>query len=172
MGVTRLMIRCPKCSEENPPRFRLCGYCGAPLAAVEPLPAHEVRKTVTLIFSDLKDSTALGERLDSEALHEVKERYFNAMAAEIKRHGGKIEKYIGDAIMAVFGLPRAREDDALRAVRAAIGMQSVLCVLNDSLSARFGVVLASRTGVNTGEVVAIDDPMASPRATTGSGSGT
>ena len=76
--------------------------------ATSALPAHEVRKTVTLIFSDLKDSTALGEQLDSEALHEVKERYFAAMAAEITRHGGKIEKYIGDAIMAVFGLPRAR----------------------------------------------------------------
>ena len=115
------MIKCPACGEENPPKFRLCGYCGAPLAAAPAaaLPVHEMRKTVTLIFSDLKDSTALGERLDTEALHEVKERYFAAMAAEITRHGGKIEKYIGDAIMAVFGLPQAHEDDALRAVRAA-----------------------------------------------------
>ncbi len=161
------MIRCPKCNEENPPKFRLCGYCGAPLIAVEAQPVHEVRKTVTLIFSDLKDSTALGERLDSEALHEVKERYFNAMAAEIKRHGGKIEKYIGDAIMAVFGLPRAHEDDALRAVRAAIGMKGVLSDLNELLSARFCVVLANRTGVNTGEVVAIDDPSADQKLATG-----
>jgi len=161
------MIRCPSCSEENPPKFRLCGYCGAPLAAAESLPAHEVRKTVTLIFSDLKDSTALGERLDSEALHEVKERYFSAMAAEIKRHGGKIEKYIGDAIMAVFGLPRAHEDDALRAVRAAIGMRAVLNGLNELLSSRFGVVLANRTGVNTGEVVAMDDPNADQKLATG-----
>jgi class 3 adenylate cyclase/tetratricopeptide (TPR) repeat protein len=161
------MIRCPSCREENPPRFRLCGYCGAPLTAVESLPAHEVRKTVTLIFSDLKDSTALGERLDNEALHEVKERYFSAMAAEIKRHGGKIEKYIGDAIMAVFGLPRAHEDDALRAVRAAIGMRAVLNGLNEQLTSRFGVVLANRTGVNTGEVVALDDPGADQKLATG-----
>ena len=161
------MIRCPGCGEENPPKFRLCGYCGTPLITAEALPVHEVRKTVTLIFSDLKDSTALGERLDSEALHEVKERYFNAMAAEIKRHGGKIEKYIGDAIMAVFGLPRAHEDDALRAVRAAIGMQSVLRGLNETLGARFGVVLANRTGVNTGEVVAVDDPTADQKLATG-----
>ena len=161
------MIRCPGCGEENPPKFRLCGYCGTPLIIAEALPVHEVRKTVTIIFSDLKDSTALGERLDSEALHEVKERYFSAMAAEIKRHGGKIEKYIGDAIMAVFGLPRAHEDDALRAVRAAIGMQSVLQGLNESLSARFGVVLANRTGVNTGEVVAVDDPTADQKLATG-----
>ncbi len=161
------MIRCPGCGEENPPKFRLCGYCGTPLTSGEAQPLHEVRKTVTLIFSDLKDSTALGERLDSEALHEVKERYFSAMAAEIKRHGGKIEKYIGDAIMAVFGLPRAHEDDALRAVRAAIGMQAVLRGLNESLSARFGVVLANRTGVNTGEVVAVDDPTADQKLATG-----
>jgi class 3 adenylate cyclase/tetratricopeptide (TPR) repeat protein len=163
------MIKCPACGEENPPKFRLCGYCGAPLAAAAAaaLPAHEVRKTVTLIFSDLKDSTALGEQLDSEALHEVKERYFAAMAAEITRHGGKIEKYIGDAIMAVFGLPRAREDDALRAVRAAVGMRDKLKELNETLEKRFGVTLAARTGVNTGEVVALDDPTADQKLATG-----
>jgi class 3 adenylate cyclase/tetratricopeptide (TPR) repeat protein len=162
------MVRCPACGEENPPKFRLCGYCGAPLASVPPpLPAHEVRKTVTLIFTDLKDSTALGERLDSEALHEVKERYFGAMAAEIERHGGKIEKYIGDAIMAVFGLPRAHEDDALRAVRAAVGMQGVLSRVNEDLTKRFGVTLANRTGVNTGEVVATDDPTRDQKLATG-----
>jgi class 3 adenylate cyclase/tetratricopeptide (TPR) repeat protein len=162
------MVKCPACGEENPPKFRLCGYCGAPLAAaVAALPVHEVRKTVTLIFSDLKDSTVLGERLDSEALHEVKERYFAAMAAEIKRHGGKIEKYIGDAIMAVFGLPRAHEDDALRAVRAAVGMRDKLKELNETLEKRFGVTLAARTGVNTGEVVALDDPTADQKLATG-----
>ena len=74
-----------------------------------------MRRTVTIIFCDLKGSTELGEALDPEVLHEVKERYFQAMAAEITRHGGKIEKYIGDAIMAVFGLPQLHEDDALRA---------------------------------------------------------
>ena len=93
----------------------------APRAAA-PLPSSEVRKIVTIIFSDLKGSTALTEKIDAEAINEVKERYFTSMAAEITRHGGKIEKYIGDAIMAVFGLPRAHEDDALRAVRAAHGM--------------------------------------------------
>jgi class 3 adenylate cyclase/tetratricopeptide (TPR) repeat protein len=163
------MINCPQCNEENPPKFRLCGYCGAPLAAAvaAALPAHEVRKTVTLVFTDLKDSTALGERLDSEALHEVKERYFASMAEQIQRHGGKIEKYIGDAIMAVFGLPRAHEDDALRAVRAAVGMRDKLQELNAGLEKRFGVTLAARTGVNTGEVVALDDPTADQKLATG-----
>ena len=102
------MVKCPGCGEENPPKFRLCGYCGTPLAAAPPpVPAHETRKTVTIVFSDLKGSTALTELLDPETMREVTDRYFRAMAAEITRHGGKIEKYIGDAIMAVFGLPRA-----------------------------------------------------------------
>jgi len=162
------MVKCPSCGEENPAKFRLCGYCGTPLApAAAALPPQEVRKTVTLLFTDLKDSTVLGERLDSEALHEVKERYFAAMSAEIVRHGGKIEKYIGDAIMAVFGLPRAHEDDALRAVRAAVGMQKVLTKLNKGLQARFGVELKNRTGVNTGEVVATDDPTRDQKLATG-----
>ena len=162
------MINCPKCNEENPPKFRLCGYCGAPLVAAPPaLPVREVRRTVTLIFCDLKGSTALTERLDPEAMHEVKERYFTTMAAEITKHGGKIEKYIGDAIMAVFGLPLPHEDDALRAVRAAAGMQAALRGVNEDLSERYGVVLANRTGVNTGEVVANDDPTADQKLATG-----
>ena len=162
------MINCPKCNEENPPKFRLCGYCGTPLTpAAAPLPVHEVRRTVTIVFCDLKGSTSLGENLDPEALHEVKDRYFSAMAAEITRHGGKIEKYIGDAIMAVFGLPLPHEDDALRAVRAAAGMQAALGKVNADLGARYGVSLANRTGVNTGEVVANDDPTADQKLVTG-----
>ncbi|HVQ01923.1 MAG TPA: adenylate/guanylate cyclase domain-containing protein, partial [Burkholderiaceae bacterium] len=162
------MIHCPGCGEENPPKFKLCGYCGTPLVAAPPaLPVRELRKTVTIVFSDLKGSTAIGERLDAEALHEVKERYFKAMAAEIARHGGKVEKYIGDAIMAVFGLPRAHEDDALRAVRAALGMQQTLARVNADLQARYGVSLANRTGINTGEVVANDDPNADQKLATG-----
>ncbi len=162
------MIRCPSCQEENPPKFRLCGYCGAALAPAAPaLPVRELRRTVTLLFSDLKGSTALGERLDAEALHEVKERYFAAMAAQITRHGGKIEKYIGDAIMAVFGLPHAHEDDALRAVRAAAGMQAELRRVNEDLRTRYGVTLGNRTGINTGEVVANDDPKADQKLATG-----
>ncbi len=165
------MVKCPGCGEDNPPKFRLCGYCGTPLApaapAPAPLPVREMRKTVTVIFCDLKDSTALGERLDSETLHEVKTRYFDAMQAEILRHGGKIEKFIGDAIMAVFGLPRAREDDALRAIRAVVDMQTALAKVNQGLQAHYGVTLANRTGVNTGEVVANDDPTADQKLATG-----
>ena len=112
---------CPDCGEENPDRFRLCGFCGTPLAPS--VPAQEVRKTVTVVFCDLKDSTALGESIDPESLREVMHRYFAEMREILQRHGGLVEKYIGDAIMAVFGLPRVHEDDALRAVRAAADMQ-------------------------------------------------
>jgi class 3 adenylate cyclase/tetratricopeptide (TPR) repeat protein len=155
---------CPNCGEENPPRFRLCGFCGTTLAEA-PAP-QEVRKTVTIVFSDLKGSTSLGERLDSEALREVMSRYFDAMRAVLEEHGGRIEKFIGDAVMAVFGLPRVHEDDALRAVRAALGMKEALARLNDDLESAYGVRLANRTGVNTGEVVA-GDPSTGQRLVTG-----
>jgi predicted ATPase/class 3 adenylate cyclase len=148
------VLRCPGCGEENPDRFRLCGYCGSVLVAR--LPPQEVRKTVTVVFCDLKGSTELGDRLDSEAVREVLALYFSAMKPVLERHGGTIEKYIGDAIMAVFGLPRIHEDDALRAVRAAGTMREALEDLNVTLRAEFGVTLENRTGVNTGEVVAGD----------------
>ncbi|HEY2640458.1 MAG TPA: adenylate/guanylate cyclase domain-containing protein [Streptosporangiaceae bacterium] len=146
------MQTCPSCGEENPDRFRLCGYCGTVLVAVQP-PPQEVRKTVTIVFCDLKDSTALGDRLDSEAMREVLALYFSAMKPVLEGHGGMIEKYIGDAIMAVFGLPRMHEDDAQRAVRAAARMREALAELNVTLRAEFGITLENRTGVNTGEVV-------------------
>src|ERR671931_56703 len=158
------MAICPSCGEENPDRFRLCGFCGTPLAPVAP--PQEVRKTVTVVFSDLKGSTNLGEALDSESLREVMNRYFAEMRQVLEAHGGRVEKYIGDAVMAVFGLPTLHEDDALRAVRAADGMKRALATLNDELERRFGVRLANRTGVNTGEVVA-GDPSAGQRLVVG-----
>jgi class 3 adenylate cyclase len=149
------MALCPSCGEENPDKFRLCGYCGSALAAAV-APPRETRKTVTVLFSDLKGSTQLGERLDSETLREVMNRYFAEMRRVIERHGGMVEKFIGDAVMAVFGLPTAHEDDALRAVRAAWDMKLALADLNGELDRRWAVTLANRTGVNTGEVVADD----------------
>ena len=148
------MRRCPSCNEENPDKFRVCGYCGTPLGVT--LAPIELRKTVTILFSDLKGSTALGERLDPESLRAVLDRYFAEMKKAIDRHGGTIEKYIGDAIMAVFGIPRLHDDDALRAVRAAWDMRHALKELNVDLEARWGVTLANRTGVNTGQVVTGD----------------
>ena len=118
------MKACPSCGAENPAQFRLCGLCGTALESNPPV--REVRKSVTVVFSDMQGSTGLGESLDSESLREVMSRYFDEMRDVLEEHGGVIEKYIGDAIMAVFGLPLAHEDDALRAVRAAIAMKHVL----------------------------------------------
>ena len=145
---------CGQCGTENPDVAKFCLACGSPLVATPP--AQEFRKIVTIVFSDLKGSTAMGERLDSESLREVMTRYFDAMSAELERHGGVVEKFIGDAIMAVFGLPKLHEDDALRAVRAASDMQRTQASLNDELERNWGVRLTVRTGVNTGEVVAGD----------------
>ncbi|MCI0633635.1 MAG: AAA family ATPase [Actinobacteria bacterium] len=116
----------------------------------------EVRKVVTIVFADVTGSTALGERLDPEALRRVMSRYFDEMSAVIEHHGGTVEKFIGDAVMAVFGIPRLHEDDPLRAVRSAAGMRDALTVLNADLERDHGVGIAARIGVNTGEVVTGD----------------
>jgi class 3 adenylate cyclase/tetratricopeptide (TPR) repeat protein len=108
----------------------------------------------------------MGEKLDPESLREVMGRYFAVMSAAIERHGGTVEKFIGDAVMAVFGLPQAHEDDALRAVRAALEMRAGLDALNEDLERRYGVTMANRTGVNTGEVVT-DEAAGNQRLATG-----
>lgn len=118
--------------------------------------ASHVRKTVTSIFADLVGSSRLSLALDPEALRILLARYFDEQSAIVRRHGGTVEKYIGDSIMAVFGVPTLHEDDALRAVRAAVEMRSALGDLNRELEANWGIRLASRIGINTGEVIAAD----------------
>ncbi len=112
-----------------------------------------MRKTVTVLFCDVTGSTALGERLDSESLRRVMERYFALARGVLERHGGTVEKFIGDAVMAVFGIPVVHEDDALRAARAGYELREELAVLNADLQREFGTELQVRIGVNTGEVV-------------------
>jgi class 3 adenylate cyclase/tetratricopeptide (TPR) repeat protein len=119
--------------------------------------AVETRPVVTMVTSDLKGSTALGERLDPEALREVLNRYFSVMRVVFESHGGRIEKIIGDAIVAVFGLPEPADDDALRAVEAAAESMRALATLNDELEAGWGVRLVTRTGVATDEVTFGED---------------
>ena len=148
------MVTCSRCGQENPEGFAFCGACGAPLQDAEP--ARDVRKTVTVIFSDVTGSTALGEQLDPESLRRVMGRYFEEMKTVVERHEGVVEKFIGDAVMAVFGIPVLHEDDALRAVRAASEMRDRLAALNTELQRDWGVAITVRTGVNTGEVVAGD----------------
>ena len=117
---------------------------------------HEARKTVTLLFADVVASTELGARLDPEAVRQVMARYFAEMAEIVTQHGGTVEKFIGDEVMAVFGVPSIHEDDALRAVRAAAAMRERLRELNVELEERWGSRLEIRIGVNTGQVVAGD----------------
>src|SRR6266516_184290 len=144
------MAACSRCGTENPDEARFCSACGASLVAGE----SEVRKTVTIVFNDLSGSTALGERLDAESVRRLLGRYFEEARATLERHGGTVEKFVGDAVMAVFGIPQAHEDDALRACRATVELRERLAALNDDLARDHGVRLATRTGVNTGEVVA------------------
>ena len=115
-----------------------------------------VRKTVTLVFCDVADSTPLGEQLDPEALRDVWSRYHATSRDVLERHGGTIEKFVGDAVMAVFGIPVVHEDDGVRAVRAAVELRSAIDDLNDELERVYGVRIGVRTGVNTGEVLAGD----------------
>jgi class 3 adenylate cyclase/tetratricopeptide (TPR) repeat protein len=135
-------MQCPKCGQESPEGFSFCGNCGTPLALAEP--PREVRKTVTVVFCDLTGSTALGDTTDPEAVRTRMRAYYEEMRSILERHGGSVEKFIGDAVMAVFGIPVAHEDDALRAVRAAWEMRTAVPALG----------LKARIGVNTGEVVA------------------
>jgi class 3 adenylate cyclase/tetratricopeptide (TPR) repeat protein len=132
---------CAACGQESPEGFRFCGRCGAVLSGE---PTREVRKTVTVVFCDLVGSTALGERSDPEVLRELMTRYHRVLRTILERHGGTVEKFAGDAALAVFGIPRLREDDALRAVRAAVEMRAAVAELD----------LEVHIGVNTGEVVA------------------
>src|SRR3954452_7402226 len=119
--------------------------------------AASARKTVNVLFCALAASTMLGERLDPEPLRELLGRWYEEMRIAVERHGGTVEKFVGDAVMAVFGLPRAHEDDALRAVRAALDMQRAVERLNASLEARQVPQLRIRIGINTGEVVTGDE---------------
>jgi class 3 adenylate cyclase len=152
--VVRLVVVtiCTQCAQVNPEGFQFCGACGTALVAAAG-PAREVRKTVTALFCDVVGSTPLGERLDAEELRSVMERYFAEMRVAAEGHGGRVEKFIGDAVVAVFGVPQLHEDDALRAVRAAGEMRTRLVELNESLCAEGSVELEARMGVCTGEVV-------------------
>jgi class 3 adenylate cyclase len=144
---------CRTCGQENPEIARFCLACAAPFPAHAP-PSHDTRKTITVVFADVVGSTALGEQLDAESVRRVIDRYFRELKAVLERHGGTVEKFVGDAVMAAFGIPVVHEDDALRAVRAAVEMRAAVMSLNGELEREQGVRIRMRIGVNTGEVVA------------------
>ncbi len=135
------MTTCPSCGRDNPDDAGFCNACGT--ALISDAPDRESRKVVTVLFCDLVGSTALGESTDPEALRARMRRYFEDLRVILERHGGTVEKFVGDAVMAVFGIPVSHEDDALRAVRAAWEIRDAVATHG----------LEARIGVNTGEVV-------------------
>ena len=149
------MVRCSACGEENPERARFCLNCATPLTAAA-APSGEVRKTITILFADIVSSTSRGEQTDPESTRRMLARYFDAMRHVVERHGGTVEKFIGDAVMAVFGIPTLHEDDALRAARAAHALRGAVDLLNEEMAGTGWAPIALRIGVNTGEVVTGD----------------
>ena len=143
------MLTCASCGEENPERARFCLNCAAPLTP-EPTAEVEERKVVTVLFCDLVGFTARAERSDPEDVRHLLDTYHARLRREIERFGGTIEKFIGDAVMAVFGAPVSHEDDAERGVRAALRILDAVAELNEE---RPGLDLAVRIGVNSGEAV-------------------
>jgi class 3 adenylate cyclase/tetratricopeptide (TPR) repeat protein len=156
---------CPSCGQENAEGAKFCAQCGRKLVGPS-AGTEETRRTVTVLFADVAGSTTLGEQLDPESMRALMGRYFGVMKGIIEHHGGTVEKFIGDAVMAVFGIPTLHEDDALRAVRAAAEIRDTLAGLNQELRQSRGLAIVFRTGVNTGEVVA-GDPSAGQTLVTG-----
>src|ERR687888_1815604 len=149
-------MRCPSCGTDTPEGFRFCGACGSPLEA-GPAPREE-RKVVTALFADIVGSTASAEQLDPEDVRARLAPYYARVRSELERFGGTVEKFIGDAVVALFGAPVAHEDDPERAVRAALALQRAVAELNDTQS---GEALQIRTAVHMGEALVVTDARAS-----------
>jgi class 3 adenylate cyclase/tetratricopeptide (TPR) repeat protein len=143
------VLSCPRCGEENAERARFCWSCGASFEAEAPSTTEE-RKVVSVLFVDLVGFTARSDRSDPEDVRATLRVYHERLKREIERFGGTVEKFVGDAVMAVFGAPVAHEDDAERAVRAALRIADAIDELNEE---RPGLDLAIRAAVNTGEAV-------------------
>jgi class 3 adenylate cyclase/tetratricopeptide (TPR) repeat protein len=158
-------MRCRACQSQIPENGRFCPACGA---KVDEASMREVRKTVTVLFCDLANSTELSERFDAEVVHDLMTRYFTLMHDCLVSHGGTVEKFIGDAVMAVFGIPVVREDDPLRAILAAVDMRAALSELNERMSYIENLRVGIRIGINTGEVVTSEQPAGAQALATGS----
>src|SRR3954471_7042130 len=154
------MPACGSCGFDNPAGFKFCGSCGGALAvaasarpAVRARQPAEERRTVTILFADVAGFTAMSERLDPEDVQEIMSGVFQRVGAVIGGYGGTIDKYIGDAIMALFGAPVALGDDAERAVLAGLAIQKQIAEYSKEVQQTRGFELKVRIGVNTGKVV-------------------
>jgi class 3 adenylate cyclase/tetratricopeptide (TPR) repeat protein len=155
------MLVCPSCGQDNPEGARFCNNCGTTLTPAQA--TRKERKFATALFADLVGSTALAEREDPEVVQSVIGRTFDRMAEEIGRYEGLLEKFMGDAVLAVFGVPRSHEDDAERAVRAALEMQAILSELNRGFEAEGKPMLGMRIGIESGEVLVDVERASGPR---------
>src|SRR5437870_4649931 len=159
---TPLTLACPDCHRLNAPDSKYCGGCGRLLAegAAAPAPsapealATGERRQATLMFSDISDYTALTERLDPELVNEVLSLTRRTAASVIKKHGGTINQFVGDEVMAVFGIPTAQEDDPVRAIKAALELHAEIHTQLHALGVRTGERIAIHTGINTGLILA------------------
>src|SRR5919106_4484129 len=145
------MVTCSACGQQNPEGFKFCGNCGTPLAPAEP-PPEEERKVVTALFTDIVGSTATAEALDPEDVHARLAPYYARVRRELESFGGTVEKFIGDAVVALFGAPVAHEDDPERAVRAALAITKAVAELNEEDS---WLDLHIRTAVHTGQALVV-----------------
>jgi class 3 adenylate cyclase/tetratricopeptide (TPR) repeat protein len=155
------VITCPSCSAENPEQAKFCNECGSTLTQAEP--RRKERKYATALFADLVGSTTLAEKEDPEVVQAVVGRTFDRLAEEVRRFEGLLEKFMGDAVLAVFGVPKAHEDDAERGVRTALEMHAVLSELNRSFAAEGKPQLAMRIGLEAGEVLVDLERASGPR---------
>jgi class 3 adenylate cyclase/tetratricopeptide (TPR) repeat protein len=173
----KLESTCPACGKTNPPGSKFCNGCGQNLkepstpsldlshphsdtpdllaekTLTTPNTMEGERKHVTVLFSDLSGYTAMAEKLDPEEVKEITDKLFSALASVIERYGGFVEKYVGDAVMALFGVPDAHEDDPVRAVRAAREMHRLVAEMNPTIGIPLGTALSMHSGINTGLVV-------------------
>ena len=154
----KLILLCPRCRSENLPEDNFCGECGQELVKAKEgeksLPAFESeRKHVTVLFSDLSGYTTISERLDPEDVKGITSRFFAEVAEVIHKYEGFVEKYAGDAVMAIFGVPSAHEDDPIRAIRAAREIHRLAKSMSHEIEKNIGEPLFMHTGINTGLVV-------------------
>ena len=147
-------MKCDRCSNDNPEGSKFCSECGKRLATVREPTTVEERKQVTAFFSDLCGFTSLSERLDPEEIKEILTRIFAETTRIVEKYEGHIDKFIGDAVMVLFGVPVAHEDDPLRAVKSATEIHAFVQGLSHEYENRIGRNLAMHTGMNTGIVVA------------------